>query len=115
MPSFQICHHSLKLRRYSAGCTTSGVGILTSDVDSVECTEISGCRALMVCNDSNGIVGTSSACTESAITICEEIVGFGSGVSGSLCCTSSLVITLSSWLYADDSRPRRAATLEVAR
>ena len=38
---------------------------------ATERTATSGSRALMVCSDPNGIVGTSSACTDAAVTILE--------------------------------------------
>src|SRR5450759_1744029 len=72
MPSHQSCSHSPIPRRYSEGCTTSGVGICTERLEATERTETSGCSALIVCNESRGMVGTSSACTESAVTICVD-------------------------------------------
>jgi len=46
--------------------------MLTARVEATEWIEISGCSVLSVCSGPNGMVGTSSACTESAATICEE-------------------------------------------
>src|ERR1700692_4118204 len=76
MPSHQTCHHSPRLRRYSVGCTTNGAGKRTARVAAVERTATSGCNALSVCSELNGIVGTSSACTESAVTICGNDADF---------------------------------------
>src|SRR5216684_367536 len=76
MPSHQTCSHSPRLRRYSEGWTTSGTGSRTERVAATERTATSGSSVLSVCNDPNGMVGTSSDCTEGALTMCEDIEAF---------------------------------------
>src|SRR6266566_76465 len=76
MPSHHTCSHSPRLRRYSDGCTTSGAGSRTDCVASTERTETAGSSVLSVCSDPKGIVGTSSACTDSAVTTWGEFLPF---------------------------------------
>src|SRR5437660_12771612 len=77
IPSRQICIHSLVLRRYSVGCITRGAGRLTSTVEATGRTAMAGCISLIVSSELNGIVGTSSACTDSAVTTWVVLVGLG--------------------------------------
>src|SRR2546421_2164725 len=71
MPSHHTSSHSIAVRRYSDGGATSGGERCTERVVATERTATSGSRALTVCSDPNGIVGTSSACTDAAVTILE--------------------------------------------
>src|SRR5260370_41259955 len=75
-PSLQIRNHSLMLRRYSAGCTTSGWSTVAVEGAVTARTETSGWSVLSVWSESNGIVGTSSACTDSAAITWEEAGAF---------------------------------------
>src|SRR5579875_1627941 len=94
MPSHQICTHSPKLRLYSSGCATSGTGMLTSVVAATECTATSGCKALIVSNDSRGIVGISSDGTDSALTIWVDALIFPGAAVVSAFCDSWLCMVI---------------------
>src|SRR6266568_9555562 len=84
MPSHHTCSHSEGLRRYSVGEETRGVGSRTERVMATGRTAISGSRALIFCSEANGIVGTSSACTEEGVTIFEDTGGAGDTCAVSL-------------------------------
>src|SRR5579859_4507012 len=75
MPSHHTWSQSPMLRRYSAGCTTRGAGRRTDCVAATEWTETSGSSVLSLCSGPKGMVGTSSACTDAAVTTCEEFAG----------------------------------------
>jgi len=51
----------------------AGVGNWIALLVATERTATSGCNALTVWNDPRGIVGISSDCTDSAVTICAEV------------------------------------------
>jgi hypothetical protein len=63
-------------------------------VVATERTATSGSRALMVCSDPNGIVGTSSACTDAAVTILELAGAFPLGGEKAMVSSSGVEDTI---------------------